>query len=140
MMRPQAYALLAFTEAAHGQPAEVKIQTATNFNFNAYAYKAQDGSVYLTLINKSYGDHAQPAVVSLQLPAGTDTATWQRMDLTQKDNDIAAKTDVTLGGAAVNSQGNWPGQWKEIKGETSGNLTVQVAPTSATILHFSPAK
>ncbi len=62
------------------------------------------------------------------------------MDLMQKDNDVAAKTDVTLGGAAVNSQGNWTGQWKTIKGENSGSLTVQVAPTSATLLHFSMKK
>jgi hypothetical protein len=140
MMRPQAYALLAFTEGAHGQPAEVKIQAATNFNFNAYAYKSQDGSLYLTLINKSYGDHAQPAAISVQLPAGLDAKTWQRMDLTQKDNDIAAKTDVTLGGAAVDTHGDWTGQWKKITGENSGGLTVELAPTSAAILHFSPAK
>ena len=72
VMRPQAYALLAFSQGAHGQPLGVKIQTAPAFNFNAYAYLNNDGSIYLTLINKSYGDHAQPAAVSLQLPAGTN--------------------------------------------------------------------
>lgn len=140
IMRPQAYALLAFTEGAHGRPIEVKIQSPPAFNFNAYAYRDTDGSFYLTLINKSYGNHAQPAAVSLQLPSGTDTGTWQRMDLMQKDGDIAAKTDVMLGDAAVNSQGIWSGQWGKIKSGNSGNLTVQVAPASATILHFSPAK
>ena len=57
----------------------------------------------------------------------------------QNDEDIAAKTGVTLGGAAINHQGIWAGQWQRIKGKTSGKLTGQVAPTSATILHFSTA-
>jgi hypothetical protein len=139
-MRPQAYALLAFSQGAHGQPLGVKIQAAPAFNFNAYAYQDHDGSIYLTLINKSYGDQAQPASVSLQLPADIGSRTWQRMDLIQKDHDVAAKTDVGLGGASINSEGIWAGKWKKIKGGNSGSLTVQVAPSSATLLHFSPAK
>lgn len=137
IMRPQAYAMLAFTEGAHGRPIGVKMQIARNFNFNAYAYRDRDGSIYLTLINKSYGDRAQPASVSLQLPDGMNTADWQRMDLVQKSQDIAAKTGVILGGDSINSQGVWSGHWSTIKGVDSDGLTVQVAPASATLLHFS---
>ena len=163
-MRPQAYAYLAFSQGARGRPLDVKIQTrrlktanlpsrgmhgfpvgvkkqeAPTFNFNAYAYQDHDGSTYVTLINKSYGDKAQAASVSIKLPQSAGSGTWLQMDLMQKDANVAAKTDVMLGGAAVNSQGIWSGQWKKIEGSNSGNLMVQVAPTSATILHFSPAK
>jgi hypothetical protein len=164
-MRPQAYAYLAFSQGAHGRPMEVKIQTrrlktanlpsrgmhgfpvgvkkqeASTFNFNAYAYyQDHDGSTYVTLINKSYGDKAQAASVSLTLPQSAGLGAWQQMDLVQKDQDIAAKTGVMLGGASVNAQGIWSGKWEKIKGGDSGNLTVQVASASATILHFSPAK
>jgi hypothetical protein len=118
----------------------VKKQAAPAFDFDAYAYQDHDGSMYLTLINKSYGDKAQPALVSLQLPQRTGSGAWQRMDLVQKDQDVTAKTDVVLGGAAVDPQGIWPGQWKKIEGANSGSLTVRVTPASATILHFSPAK
>jgi hypothetical protein len=62
------------------------------------------------------------------------------MDLAQSDQNIAAKTDITLGNAAIDAQGNWSGQWKQIEGGNSNALTVQVAPASAIILHFSPAK
>jgi len=139
-MRPQAYAYLGFTQGAHGRSLEVKKQAAPAFDFDAYAYQDHDGSMYLTLINKSYGDKAQPALVSLQLPQRTGSGAWQRMDLVQKDQDVTAKTDVVLGGAAVDPQGIWPGQWKKIEGANSGSLTVRVTPASATILHFSPAK
>ncbi|HXI71588.1 MAG TPA: hypothetical protein VNN22_14630 [Verrucomicrobiae bacterium] len=139
-MRPQAYAYLAFSQGAHGRPLDVKLQATNNFNFNAYAYQDGDGSIYVTLINKSYGDKAQPASVSLQLPNATAAGTWQRMDLVQNDQDVAAKTDVMLGGASINAQGIWAGQWTAVDGGNSGDPTVQVAPASATILHFSPTK
>jgi hypothetical protein len=139
-MRPLAYADLAFTQSAHGQSLGVTVQATNNFDFNAYAFLDKDGSIYVTLINKSYGDKAQVAAVSLQLPNAVSSGTWQRMDLVQQDQDVAAKTGVMLGGAAIDSQGNWSGQWEKLASGDSGGPTVQVAPASATILHFSPAK
>jgi hypothetical protein len=140
IMRPQAYALLAFTQAARGVPLEVNLQTAPDFNFDAYAYRDVDNSFYLTLINKSFGDDGKTAAVSIQWQAGAAQGTWRRMDLVQKDHDIAATSGVTLGGVEVNSKGIWQGKWKKIKQATSGNIMVQVAPASATILHFAPAR
>ncbi|MCE0498050.1 MAG: hypothetical protein LV481_08915 [Methylacidiphilales bacterium] len=138
--RPQAYAYLAFSQGAHGHPLEVSVQTDSAFNFNAYAYRDHDGTIYLTLINKSYGDKAQPATVSLQLPAGADVGSWQRMDLVEKDQDVAAKTGVTLGGGSIDSQGTWSGQWQSFEGNNSGSLTVRVPPASATILRIPAVK
>jgi hypothetical protein len=137
-MRPQAYADLAFSQGAHGQTLGVKIQAGPAFDFNAYAYRDRDGSFYATLINKSFGDKAQPASVHLQSPQSTGSGAWQEMDLVQKDQDIAAKTGVTLGGAYIDPQGIWSGRWKKIEAGNSGEMTVQVAAASATILHFSP--
>ena len=138
--RPQAYAYLAFSQGAHGRPLEVKTQADAGFNFNAYAYRDNDGSIYVTLINKSYGDSGQSASVSLQLSPGATSGAWQRMELVQKNHDVAAKTDVLLGGAGIDPEGTWSGQWKPVPDEKSGNLTVQVAPASASLLRFTPAK
>ena len=139
-MRPQGYAYLAFSQGAQGRPLSVKMETAPAFDFSAYAYQDRDGSIYVTLINKSFGDQAQPASVSLQLPQSTGSGTWQRMDLVQKDQNVAAKTGIKLGGTSITPQGIWSGRWKQIEmAEMSGNLTVQVAPASAAILHFLPA-
>jgi hypothetical protein len=139
-MRAQAYAYLAFSQGAHGRPLREKIQAASTFDFNAYAYQDHDGSIYLTLINKSYREEAQPASVSLQLPPSAGPGAWQRMDLVQKFQDVAAKSGVTLGGASIDSQGIWAGQWQKVEGGDSGDLTVQVPPASAAILRFSPVK
>ncbi|MGP8198132.1 MAG: hypothetical protein ACLQU4_01355 [Limisphaerales bacterium] len=118
----------------------MRIQTAPAFDFNAYAYRDKDGSIYVTLINKSYGGKAQPASVTLALPQGADRGNWQRMDLAQKDHDIAAKAGIKLGGASIRPQGTWAGRWRKVKAPRSGNATVEVAPASATILRISPGE
>jgi hypothetical protein len=139
-MRPQAYGLLAFTQGARGQPLSIRLQSLPAFDFNAYAYQDHDGSIYVTLINKSYGNRAQTAAVSLRLPANRSPGIWQRMDLAQTDHDVAAKTGVALGGATVDAQGNWVGQWRSLKEASAGSLVVPVGPASAAILRFSPAR
>ena len=131
--------MTAFSQGAHGRALQVATNVPKSFNFDAYAYKDHDGSLYVTLINKSYGDKAQPASVALQLPAGTASGTWQRLDLAQKDNDVSAMTGITLGGAPIDPQGTWSGQWQPLAAGNAGNLAVQVAPTSAMILCLTPS-
>jgi hypothetical protein len=60
------------------------------------------------------------------------------MDLSQKEQDISAKTDVMLGGASVDSQGIWPGQWKA-QGHPD-KQTILVPPASAIIVRISAGK
>ena len=149
-MRPQAYAFLAFTQGARGRPLDVKLQATPALNFDAYAYRDHDGSVYVTLINKSYGDHAQSASVSLTLLPRWLGDSFERMNLVQKDRDVASKSDVTLGEADIDPQGSWRGRWEKTAGgqwhKLEGNvytpipMIVRVEPASATILRFSPAK
>lgn len=135
-MRPQAYGLLAFSEGAKGRAMDVTLRASPQFNFNAYAFRDRAGTLYVTLINKSYGDKGQTASVSIQLAGAGGAGQWQRMDLVQKDQDVAAKTGVTLGGAAVDSNGTWAGQWTDVTNNHSQKLTIQVAPASAAILRY----
>ncbi|HXC34646.1 MAG TPA: hypothetical protein VNV43_02160 [Candidatus Acidoferrales bacterium] len=144
-MRPQAYALLAFTQAAHGRSLDLNVQTASAFNFDAYAFRDTNNSVYVTLINKSYGNDARTATVSIEWPPGSgrrsEKGKWHRMDLVQKDHDIAAKSGVMLGGAEIGPDGLWEGGWKKAgHPKKAGKIIVHVAPASAAILRFTPAK
>ncbi len=137
-MRPQAYAYLAFTTGAHGSPVSLMLRKAPAFDFDAYAYRDSDGSFLVTLINKSYGGNAAEAAVALALPATGATGTWKRMDLHQKAHDVAAKTDVSLGSAAVDRDGHWAGAWQTIAGAHAATLTATVAASSAVLLSFTP--
>lgn len=70
-MRPQAYALLAFIKGGHGRPIAAKAQLTTPLDFDAYAYRDHDGSLYVTLINKSYGNKAGPHRFPSSSPQGS---------------------------------------------------------------------
>ncbi|MEJ1973803.1 MAG: hypothetical protein WDM96_15480 [Lacunisphaera sp.] len=133
-IRPQAYGCLAFSQGAHGQPLSVKSETSWKFDFNAYAYRNSDKSIYLTLINKFWGKAAK---ISLKLPEDVRTQNWQRMDLTQQANNVAARDGLTFGGAPIDAQGIWAGQWKEVTGTDSQNVTIEVAPLSSSYSAFS---
>ncbi len=134
-IRPQSYAYLAFSQGAQGRPLEVKIQGAPSFNFNAYAYQDHNGTIFLTLINKSYGNNAQTALVSLQLPQDKNLLNCQRLDLAQEHQDVAAKSGISLGGASISPQGNWAANWEKAVIETS-KPKVRVEAASATIFRF----
>jgi hypothetical protein len=139
-MRPQGYAYLAFSQGAHGRPLTVTIEGPSAFNFNAYAYRDADSSFYVTLINKSPGETVSPAEVTVRLPTGIGSGTWQRLNLVQENQDVAAKTGIHLGGAEVDAQGNWSGKWQDVESEPAAAVTFKIKPASAAILRFSPAK
>ena len=139
-IRPPSYGYLAFTQGALGRPLEVSVAKSLAPSFAAYACRADDGSVYLTLINKTFASQAQPLSVSLQLPAGVRASGARRMDLVQKNNDITAQTDITLGGAPIDSNGVWSGQWKAADTGSAQNPAIEVPPASAAIVHFPSSK
>ena len=134
---PQAYAYLAFGQGAHGQSLPIKLKVEPNYDFDAYAYRDQDGTIYVTMINKTYGNHAQNASVSIILPIQTKTGRCQRMDLKQKESDPSAKSDIALGGSSIDSQGCWEGRWTDVFNAGPDKLMLDVRPASATILRIS---
>jgi hypothetical protein len=139
-IRPPSYGYLAFSEGAMGRPLRVALVSALVPKCTAYAYRADDGSVYVTLINKTFGAKAAPFPVSLQLPSGVSTGKVERMELVQKGNDITAQADITLGGASIDAQGVWAGHWQPAETGSTQNPVISVAPASATIVHFFSSK
>ena len=139
-IRPASYGYLAFTQGASGRPLEVTVAASSAHSFTAYAYRANDGTVYVTLINKTFAGNAEPVLVSLQLPRGVGAGGAQRMDLVQKNNDITAQADITLGGAPISAEGGWTGQCEAADTGSSQNPAIRVAPASATIIHFLRSK
>ncbi len=135
-IRPPSYGYLAFAQGALGRPLEVAVAKTSAHGLTAYAYRGEDGSVYVTLINKTFAGQAESLSVSLQLPKGVGASGAQRLDLAQKNSDITAQTDITLGGAAIDAEGVWTGRWGAAETGSTLNPTIQVAPASATIVRF----
>jgi hypothetical protein len=131
-VRPISYAHLAFTQGFVGDAIPLAISAPEGANLTVYAYS--QGSEYrITLINRGSG----PQPVELTMP-GSGPATWERLDLKQATGDIAAHDGVTLGGAPIAPDGTWKGTWNKIPGATTGTVSIDLAPVSATILKFVP--
>ncbi|HZZ45233.1 MAG TPA: hypothetical protein VFE58_20010 [Tepidisphaeraceae bacterium] len=138
-IRPVSYAMLAFSQIAHGKALDVKTDAPKGLNFTAYAYDDGAAGKYIALLNKSYGESKKDVTVSLSFPTDTTAGQWESMTLDQKDSDIAAKTDVELGGSAIDPAGHWDGKWTNLPHGDGTSLAISIKPASAVLLRFSKA-
>ncbi len=121
--RPQGYGIKAFDIGGHGRAIPVSISRT---NMTAYGVVDPD-YLYLTIINKEHGAYGRDAEINLKgVPA---TRNFQVMYLKAPENDVAAKTGITLGGAFLSNAGEWQGQWsdREIKGNEAVKIPLSAA-------------
>ncbi|MGF7080148.1 glycosyl hydrolase family 79 C-terminal domain-containing protein [Mucilaginibacter sp. UYCu711] len=131
---PIGYGIKAFNIGGHGTVQPVTIANPEGINLTAYAVSATHG-LYITIINKSYGDGAKDALITIKAPStGKKIAT---MSLNTQDNNITALTGVTLGGAPISNSGPWQGKWTPVKIKKAGNCVVQVPASSAIIVKIN---
>jgi hypothetical protein len=135
VMRPLAFAMLAFKQIAAGKPLMVRPTGTVLPGLSLYAY-GQEGRIYVALINRSYGTNGQTMQVSLQLSAQAKAGVWERMDLAQQDSDVAATSAINLGGAEINADCIWNGVWRPMPGPGSP-VTVTVGSASVALLRFT---
>ncbi len=139
-IRPLAYGLLAFSLGGHGEFITAKTDMPTNavLDLKAYATRDPAGGINLTLINRSHGVAAEAAQVMVKLPASAPDPRAEVCFLTAPEGDVAAKTGITVGGAEVNGDGSWHGQWTRLHATaTTGQVQVTVPAASAAILKFT---
>lgn len=132
-LNPKAYGLRAFSLGSRGRVEPLTLTNGDDVNFTAYAVRGTAGH-FVTLINKEHGPGARAAAVTLTLPAPAARA--DVMLLTAPDGDPAARTGVTLGGAAFGDDGSWSGQWTPLAVGPDGACVVTVPATSAAILRI----
>ena len=137
-LHPLGYAFLAFTQGAKGRSLSAEVKTPGPMTFTVYGFKEKNGTFLVTLNNKTFGDSGQDVKVSVHLPETVTAGRWERLDLVQKNHDVAATSGVLLGGSPVTPAGIWSGKWAAIPGEKSGQIEVVVPKTSAAILRFTP--
>jgi hypothetical protein len=134
-VRPLGYGIAAFNIGGRGRLLPATISNPNNLNLDVYSVLGNDKAVYVTIINKEHG--AQAMAASVSLTTGAEVADPQLMTLSVPDEDIAAKTGVTLGGASIKSDGSWNGTWTELPSTKSGILNVTVPAGSASIVKLA---
>jgi hypothetical protein len=128
-VHPIGYAEKAFDLGSHGRIVPVKMDIKQNAT--AYATVGSDQNLTVTLINKEHGPDASPIKVTLS--PGEKYASGQVMYLSgSKGSDVSITSGVTLGGATINEDASWKGQWQKLDG-----LNVDVPAGSAAIVKLS---
>jgi hypothetical protein len=125
---PEYYGLLAFAQTAKGEQIAVARDTG-GINLTAYAAREGSGAVTLAVINK---DLSRDAAVDV---TGFSSSKAQVMRLTAPS--LNAMSGVTLGGAAVDSQGKWNGGKADPVKIAGGRALLDVPAGSAALVTFS---
>ena len=128
---PVAYGMKAFDLGGHGRVVPVQLSSG-NLDVNAYGILGADNSLYVTLINKSFGSSASNAKVTIN--PGATYAAGQVWFMQAPSNSITAKTGVTLGGASILGDGTWSGASVTVAHGTGQSFTITVPPASAAVV------
>jgi hypothetical protein len=98
--RPLYYGMLMFKEATRGAVLVPARLAAPGLNMAAYATRVPDGPLNVCLINKDLEKGAR-----VEIEAGREFVSTSLLRLTAPS--AGARTDVTLGGSAVDDFGHW---------------------------------
>jgi hypothetical protein len=128
---PKGYAFKAFELGFHGSVEPLTISNPEEVNFTAYAVRGAKQH-FVTLINKEHSGVAREASVTINAPGISREA--EVIYLMSPHGDVTAKTGVTLGGAAINNDGAWRGEWTSLKSDTRGQCALKVPPATAVIV------
>jgi hypothetical protein len=121
--------MLAFSLAGKGKRIQTDV-TSSGINFAAYAVMNDKGHTSITLINKDTTIGARVTVRSQ-----SDFKSAQMMRLVAPSFD--AKTDVTLAGAQVSSNGHWKPKDIEKLKPVRGQIAVDLSPASASLVFLT---
>lgn len=135
---PLAYALKAFALGGAGKLVSVILSSNPDqLNVTAYGVFSADNYLCLVLINKEHGLEARGGQLTLE--PGGNCVSAQVMWLTVPGADVQAKTGVTLGGAAIKSDGSWNGSWERLEAPSAnGQFKLSLPAATAAIVRLAP--
>jgi hypothetical protein len=128
---PIAYGVKAFDLSSRGSYVDAKIKAEAELSLSAYAVKGDDHALYVTVINKEYGDTARDAAVTIAPGEGFSSA--KTMMLTAPKNDVAVKEGMTLGGGEIRDDATFDGKWIDAAIKDS-NVSVDLPAGSAVVV------
>jgi hypothetical protein len=137
LVRPLGYGIKAFDLGCHGKFMPVTISNPGNLNLSAYAVLGDDQNFYCTIINKEHSLGASATTISVSQDGGHFSQA-KIIFLTAPQNDIAATSDETLGGDAIQKDGTWSGAWQPLASLASDKeVRFEMPPASAAIVKLS---
>ena len=130
--RPEYYGMLAFALAGKGHMLSVE-NTGSSSLVKAYATRREDGSLGLTMINKTENNIAFEMNIDHRLlPAGRGSMQASLMQL--RAPAINAKSGITVGGSEVTTTGEWAPSMTAPVQVKHGRVQLTVPAYSASIV------
>jgi hypothetical protein len=129
-MFPICYGIAAFGAGGQGVADSVTIENPRHLNLAAYAVTDANNNRFVTIINKEHSKNARDARVRINTPGGVASVIY----LEAPDNDVAATSGITLGGATIDSNHLWQGTWKTLNLKGSNGCELEVVGPSAAIV------
>jgi len=133
-INPRAYALKAFDIGGHGRVKKVIIKNPDSINLTAYAVQ-NEKDLFVTIINKEHDDGSREAKVEIDAVNISKKASI--IFLTAPDNNVLAKTGITIGGSTLTNHSQWQGSWASLVPGNNGRLSVIVPQSSAAIVRIT---
>jgi len=138
-IRPLGYGIKAFDLGSHGRFVTTGISNPENLNLSAWAVLGNDKELCVTLINREHGARARDAAVTIdQDKAGYLKA--YAVFLEAPENNVAATSGETLGGAFIRSDGSWNGTWAPLSAtnlNSDSTFVVKIPAASAAIIKLA---
>ena len=156
---PKAYGIKAFALGSAGHSKPVQIGNPDGINVTAYCAgprvhstagdstagdstasdrSAGDGTAwedFVTVVNKTYGEHAADAAVTISMPgAGPHHAEVITLD-SGDPGDVTSAT-ATLGGAAITGGAPWAGTWRPLATGARPGITLTVPAATAAVIRI----
>ena len=135
-MHPIGYALKMFSLGGRGRLLPVKVEDTNGLNLAVYAAETGKGNLCVTLINREHGGSGRAA--KIVLAPGFAKARAREMLLTAPENNVAAKTGITLGGAEIQDDAAWNGKWTPLVNHAAGGqFTLKLPAASAALVEIT---
>jgi hypothetical protein len=136
-VRPLAYGMKLFDLGGGGKMLAVTVSASPENRIVAYSNLAADGTVNVTVINKAHGEAAASADVRIKLDAAIAGPDAKVIFLKAENGDISTNSSkVTIGGAHVEEDGSWRGDWSPLKiaGDGGNSIALTMPPASAAVV------
>jgi len=130
---PIGYGIAAFNLGGHGSLDPVTISNPNSLNVTAYAASDTNGDLFVTVINKEHGTGGRDASITITANGAHDTCAV--MYLSAPNNNTAATTGITLGGAPVSDYGSFQGKWTVVD-TTFASHALRLPVASAAVVWF----
>ena len=133
-IRPLSYGMKLFDLGGHGKLIPLTLSSEAGDGVSAYATLSANQLLTVTLINKTHAAGAKEAAITLKLKSPSKPSSARTISMTEADGNVEANFGITIGGQPIQSDGSWTGQWKPLNISGAGDIAVNVAPASATVV------